>query len=66
MQRHNIQVANVRTATPSLHIPFSIIDQKKTCTHHTMTLELRVSVENAVCRGVVSRRVHGIGTSLVE
>jgi hypothetical protein len=31
-----------------------------------MALELRVRVKNAVCGGVVSRRVHGIGTSLVE
>jgi hypothetical protein len=35
-------------------------------TYHTMTLELRVCVQNAVCRGVIPRRIHRIGTCLVE
>jgi hypothetical protein len=35
-------------------------------TYHSMSLELRVSVKDTVCRRVVSRRIHSIGTSLVE
>jgi hypothetical protein len=31
-----------------------------------MTLEVRVCVQNTVCRRVVSRRIHRIGTRLVE
>jgi hypothetical protein len=34
--------------------------------YHAMTLILRVCVKNAVSRRVVSRRIHSIGTSLVE
>jgi hypothetical protein len=31
-----------------------------------MALELRVCVQNTVCGGVVSRRIHSIGTCFVE
>jgi hypothetical protein len=31
-----------------------------------MTLEFRVCVQDTVCGGVVSRRIHGIGSGLVE
>jgi hypothetical protein len=31
-----------------------------------MSLELRIRVQNTVCRRVVSRRIHSIGTGLVE
>lgn len=38
----------------------------KSHTHHTMTLEVRVCVQNAVCRGVISCCVHGIRASFVK
>lgn len=36
------------------------------CTYHAVTAEVRVSVDNAVGRGVIAGSVHGIGAGLVE
>jgi hypothetical protein len=35
-------------------------------THHAMTFEFRVRMQNAIRRGVISRRVHSIRTCLVK